>query len=49
MVLAEWETRDGLLIALGNKLYQCYDVETNDTKKGTKGSAITYNSLFRVT
>ena len=35
--LAEWETRSGTFVALGNKMYQGYDEATESTKKSTKG------------
>ena len=36
-ILAEWETRDGTFVALGNKMYQGFDNATNTIKKSTKG------------
>ena len=36
-ILAEWETTNGAFVALGNKLYQCIDLDTDTTKKSTKG------------
>ena len=36
-ILAEWETRGGTFVALGNKMYQGFDNATNTTKKSTKG------------
>lgn len=35
--LAEWETRDGTFVALGNKMYQGFDQKSKTTKKSTKG------------
>ena len=37
IILAEWETRDGTFVALGNKMYQGFDKTRNNTKKSTKG------------
>ena len=34
---AEWETRDGTFVALGNKMYQGFDPKSGSTKKSTKG------------
>ena len=36
-LLAEWETRNGTFVALGNKMYQGFDQTTGDIKKSTKG------------
>ena len=36
LILAEWESRKGTFVALGNKMYQGFD-EASGTKKSTKG------------
>lgn len=33
----EWETIDGSIIALCNKMYICYDRNSDTTKRSTKG------------
>ena len=37
LISAEWETRCGTFVALGNKMYQGFDGKTGEIKKSTKG------------
>ena len=42
--LAEWESRSGTFVALGNKMYQGFDLATESAKKSTKGIPHRFNS-----
>ena len=43
---AEWESRTGTFVALGNKMYQGFDNATESTKKSTKGIPSRFNSTM---
>ena len=36
-VIVEWETTDGCIVALCNKMYKCHDRTTKTDKRSTKG------------
>ena len=36
-MIVEWESGDGCIVCLGNKLYQCFCNEKQETKRSTKG------------
>ena len=37
---SEWETDNGSIVALCNKMYMCMDYSSSSTKRSTKGNQI---------
>ena len=37
VILVEWETENGCIVALCNKMYFCFDEKTGGEKRSTKG------------